>query len=108
MSKLARPSGQRTFVVFLLASSIWTAYPQSTASLRGTLTDSTGAVITGAMMTLSNADRGASRQVLTDGTGSYAFLQVPPGTYNVKAEKPGFARHAREDGVHVRQYACHA
>src|SRR5579872_5493934 len=98
MSKLVRSRDLSTFVVFLLASSIWTAYPQSTTSLRGTLTDSTGAVITGAMMTLSSAERGASRQVLTNGAGSYAFLQVPPGTYNIKAEKPGFTVAAR-DGV---------
>jgi hypothetical protein len=97
MSKLMRqPRLRRVFVVFLLASSVWTAYPQSTTSLRGTLTDSSGGLISGVMMTLSNADNGASRQVLTDGTGAYAFLQVPPGTYNVKAEKPGFTVAARE------------
>ncbi len=96
MPEFMRQRSPSVFVVFLLASSIWTAYPQSTTSLRGTLTDSTGAVITGVMMTLSNADNGASRQVLTDGTGAYAFLQIPPGTYNVKAEKPGFTVAARE------------
>ena len=96
MSKLMRQRSLSVFVFFVLASSIWTAYPQSTTSLRGTLTDSSGAVITGAMMTLSNADNGTSRQVLTDGTGAYAFLQVPPGTYNIKAEKPGFTVAARE------------
>src|SRR6266851_2568833 len=96
MSKLMRQHSPRVFVLVLLASSIGTVYPQSTTSLRGSLTDSSGGVISGVMMTLSNADNGTSRQVLTDGTGAYAFLQVPPGTYNVKAEKPGFTVASRE------------
>src|SRR5579859_7525436 len=96
MSKLTRQRGLSVFVFFLLASSFRTAYPQSTASLRGTLTDSSGAVVGDVMMTLSNTNNGTSRQVLTDGTGAYAFLQVPPGTYNVKAEKPGFTVASRD------------
>jgi hypothetical protein len=98
MSKPTRQCSRSVFVVCLLASGIWTAYPQSTTSLRGTLTDSQSAVIPGAMMTLSSAENGTTRQVVTDGAGDYAFLQLPPGTYNVKAEKPGFTVTAR-DGV---------
>ena len=96
MSKLMRQRSLCVFVAFLLVSGFWTAYPQSTTSLRGTLTDSSGGVVTGVIMTLSNTGNGTSRQVLTDGTGAYAFLQIPPGTYNVKAEKPGFTVASRD------------
>ena len=96
MSKPVRQRSRLVFALSLLASSIWTAYPQSTTSLRGVLKDSQSAVIPGAVMTLSSAENGTTRQVTSDAVGDYAFLQLSPGTYNVKAEKPGFTVLVRE------------
>jgi hypothetical protein len=84
------------FVYGLLVSGLWNAFAQSTTSLRGTVTDVQGGVIPGVMVTLSNTENGWSRQLLTDGVGAYAFLQVAPGTYAVKAEKVGFTTLAKD------------
>ena len=67
------------------------AHAQATASLRGTITDPSGAVIPEVGVTIRSTDTGALRQSVTDTQGEYRFLQVAPGTYKLDAEKPGFA-----------------
>jgi len=83
----------KSIAVFLFASviSISTAHSQATTSLRGTVTDPTGAVIPDATVTIKNFENGSSRKISTDVNGEYSFLQVAPGDYNLVAEKPGFA-----------------
>ncbi len=73
------------------------AFSQATASLRGTITDPSGAVIFGAKVTIKNADTGTSRQTSSDTQGEYSFQQVPPGTYKLAAEKSGFATMSKSD-----------
>src|SRR2546429_6426170 len=73
------------------------AYGQAMASLRGLVTDPTGAVIPGAVLTLTNSGTGLKRQGLSGEDGVYQFLQIPPGTYEVKVEKGGFATTTREN-----------
>jgi hypothetical protein len=71
--------------------SISLAHSQATTSLRGTVTDPTGAVIPEATVSIKSFENGSSRKILTDVNGEYSFLQVAPGEYNLVAEKPGFA-----------------
>ena len=54
------------------------------------MTDSGGAIVPGTAITLVNTATNASRSSLTDDSGVYQFLQAAPGTYELKAEKPGF------------------
>jgi hypothetical protein len=68
-----------------------TALGQSASSLRGIIKDTSGAVIADSVVTLTDTATSTSRKVLSDGTGAYQFLQVPPGTYTLKVEKPGFS-----------------
>jgi len=63
----------------------------ATTSLRGTVSDSRGAVLPEATVTLTNPDTGFSRMAKTDGQGVYQFLQVAPGTYSVSASATGFS-----------------
>ena len=63
--------------------------------MHGTITDPTGAVIPAAVVTFNNAATG-SRQVLTDNSGAYQFLQLPPGEDTIAASKCGFAKVTRE------------
>src|SRR2546430_1653893 len=70
---------------------IQTAWGQATTSLRGTVNDPQGAAIDGASVQLQDDQTGFRRTVLTDATGVYQFAEVPPGTYTVVIEKPGFA-----------------
>lgn len=83
--------------VVLLLPLAWLGYAQSTTSLRGVITDAQGAVIPGTVITLTDSEKGTVRQVVTDAVGEYAFLQMPPGTYTLKAEKPGFATATRDN-----------
>jgi hypothetical protein len=73
------------------------SFSQNTASLRGTITDPTGAVIAGASVSIRGADTGTVRTSITDAQGAYSFLQVSPGTYKLVAEKPGFSTMAKGD-----------
>ena len=83
-------------VVFTAVSQL---QAQSTSALHGTTTDPQGAVIPGAVVVLNSTSTGLSRQITTDDTGAYQFLQVPPGEYTVGATKQGFARTTREHVV---------
>jgi len=62
-----------------------------TGSISGTVTDSSGAVIVGATVTLTNIDRGQDVRVLkTNAEGFYTATSLPLGTYTVKVANPGF------------------
>jgi hypothetical protein len=58
--------------------------------------DQTGAVIPGAIVSLTNSGTGFKRQALTGEDGAYQFLQAPPGTYQVTVEKAGFTTVTRD------------
>jgi hypothetical protein len=61
-----------------------------TASLEGRITDAQGGVLPGASVTLSSSETATTRSAVTDETGGFAFIAVPPGVYQVKVELQGF------------------
>ncbi len=76
------------------------AFAQSaTTSLRGTISDAKGAVVSGATVTLNNKDTGFTRTVTTDDQGIYQFLEVPPATYVMTVTSTGFGTTRRENVV---------
>ena len=70
----------------------------ATTSLRGTVTDPKGALVTGAKVTLNNPATGFSRTTKTAADGVYQFQQVPPATYTLTVESSGFAT-LKQDNV---------
>ena len=74
---------------------LWAATPAvaqfETASLLGTVTDSSGASVAAAAVTLTNVETGVSQTRNTDVSGNFEFATVRIGTYVITAEKPGFA-----------------
>ena len=62
-----------------------------TGAIVGAVRDTTGAVVPGATVTLTNAATGLSVAKATDAAGNYEFFTLRPGIYLVTAEKPGFA-----------------
>jgi len=87
-SRSIRSGALLALVTFAIASAVW---GQATTSLRGIVSDSQGGAIDSANITLQNDQTGFKRSVVTDNTGTYQFLQVPPGAYVVVVEKPGFS-----------------
>jgi hypothetical protein len=61
-----------------------------TASITGTVKDSTGATIAGATVTVTATATGIAQTVTTNSEGSYAFPALQPGTYNVEVRQSGF------------------
>jgi hypothetical protein len=61
-----------------------------TGSITGTVTDTTGAIVSGAAVTVRNVDTNATRNVTTSDIGSYTVPQLHPGNYSVKVDKTGF------------------
>jgi len=60
------------------------------SSLSGTVTDSTGAVVTQVTITIANLDTGAARTLKPNQAGQYTANDLPSGRYTVKAEAAGF------------------
>src|SRR5689334_5817748 len=63
---------------------------QVTASVTGTVRDSSGAVMPGATVTVKNLESGLTRTVETGASGSYSVPSLPIGRYEVDVEKTGF------------------
>ncbi len=70
-----------------------------TATLRGLVTDSSGAVVAGAPLTLTNVDQSRTWKAVSNAAGEYIFVQVPAGRYSLTAEMAGFKKYQREGMV---------
>ncbi len=67
------------------------------ATLQGTVTDQTGAIVPGVTVTATSADTGAARTAITNDAGVYRLPSLEPGRYRVSAELTGFNRAIREN-----------
>src|SRR5258708_4458634 len=65
------------------------------ATLLGTVTDSSAAAVANVKVTITETNTGISRTSQTNESGNYVFPDLPPGTYTVTAEQPGFKRASR-------------
>jgi len=66
-----------------------------TATILGTVRDSTGAVVPGVTVTVRNTGTGATRTATTGANGAYRLVALPVGAYEVRAEQPGFQAEVR-------------
>ncbi len=82
-------------VLVLGAASAWSQAVNAT--LLGTVTDSTGAVVTNAKVTLTEANTNVSRTRQTNESGNFGFPDLPPGNYVVAVEMTGFKKEERKD-----------
>ena len=83
-----------TLTLFCILVSL-AAFAQDTATVVGTVTDPTGAVIPGAKITVSNQDKGYSRDLVSDSAGEYTAPKIPIGNYVITGEAPGFQKLIR-------------
>src|SRR5437867_1019154 len=83
-------------LVMILLHGLAFVQSKTSATLSGTVTDPTDAVIAGAKVTLTSAETGITRQGLTDERGEYRFLLLPPGLYAIEVESTGFGGQTRK------------
>src|SRR5437588_866093 len=67
-----------------------TGMAQTTASIKGTVTDQSGAAVSGAKVTIKNTAQGIERTTQTNGSGDYEVPALPPGNYTVEVQMQGF------------------
>lgn len=78
------------FCLFVGSAASLNAQTAGTGALAGTVTDSTGAVVPNATVTITSADTGQVRTSKTGADGTYKFSLLPPGNYRAKFEAAGF------------------
>jgi hypothetical protein len=85
----------RVFLLVLFAPWVLTgvARGQATASIRGTVTDSSGGFVGGASVALTNPESKSERAATTEADGGYQFLFLPPGTYTLTVAAAGFQKY---------------
>src|SRR5512147_1203024 len=72
------------------------AWAQKTVGeVRGTVADTSAAVLPGATVTLTNVNTGFTRDVVTDGKGEFVFPVVDPGQYRVDVTMQGFRKYSQ-------------
>ncbi len=78
------------FAVGLLILVHAVLWGQATTQVTGVVADQTGAVVPNTNVELENLETGLKRAAVSDSAGVYSFLQVVPGTYQIKASATGF------------------
>jgi hypothetical protein len=86
--------------VFLLAATNLSYGQDTNASLSGTVTDPSGAVIAGAKMALTNEATGFSAKYVSDGAGEFSFLNLTPGKYDMTVTATGF-KSTNQKGIEL-------
>jgi hypothetical protein len=86
-----------------LTASLFNLWGQSgaTATLNGTILDSTGAVVPGAAIVVTNNDTKIENKTTSTSAGSYTIPYIPEGTYTIAVSSPGF-RKSLADNVVLR------
>jgi hypothetical protein len=85
---------------FLLLSGVSNLRAQVSASLTGVVSDTSGARVPSAAITVKNLETGAARSTATDDSGRYQVLALPVGEYEIRVSKAGFQEQIRS-GIHL-------
>src|SRR5689334_1893473 len=77
-------------VLVLLTTALAYAQAGSTAQISGTVKDTSGGVLPGVDVTVTQTATGVTRTVVTDAAGNYTFSNLPIGPYRLQAMLSGF------------------
>jgi hypothetical protein len=94
-----KSASHRRYLLFAISVALVSTWGWSQTQLGtvfGTITDPTGAVITGAQVTVSSLSTGLKRDALSDMKGQYHVVGLPTGKYTVRIDKEGFQTEIRE------------
>jgi predicted porin len=89
------PLAQPFLLLLWLVMGAFPAWAQTGASLSGVVTDQPGAALPDVAVTIKNVDTGATRTIATDGGGHFQASGLPPGRFQIRAAKHGFADETR-------------
>jgi hypothetical protein len=70
---------------------------ETTSAIQGQVSDSSGAVVSGATVTITSLDTGSKRSVNTDEAGRFNFPQLKPGAYKVEINARGFEAQSADN-----------
>src|SRR6267378_4710484 len=73
----------------------------TTGTVTGKVVDSSGAVLPGVTVTLTSPEALGQFSAVTDGNGFFRVANLPPGTWDVKAELSGFQTMIRREAVRL-------
>jgi Carboxypeptidase regulatory-like domain len=79
----------------LVTSAAGALAQSSTGRISGTVGDSSGGVLPGATVTITQDKTGLTKSAVTDKGGAYLFVSLPVGAYTVGAEMPGFRKQVK-------------
>src|SRR6201997_861552 len=98
ISTYSLSKSNRVLFLFLLAALVAApAWAQTQlGTLFGTVTDTSGAVVPGAEVSVENVSTGLKRDGRTDKSGEYRLVGLPTGSYTLRVEKEGFQTEVRE------------
>ena len=78
-------------LILMTCGAFRAAAQEVTATVTGTVTDSSGAAVAGATVAVKSVERGVVYDTTTNDSGLYHISQLPVGRYEVRVEKPGFS-----------------
>jgi hypothetical protein len=88
------------FLILMICAFSLPGLAQSTAGrILGSISDQSGAAVTGATVVVTDVDRGTSRTLTTDQAGAYVAADLTPGTYKIHVEAKGFKSLERPNVV---------
>lgn len=100
MASRRRNACRRIFgalILFVCVSPLPSRAQQATASLNGTVKDSSGAVVPDAHIVLTNLETNIVQTAVTSSGGSYSIVNIAPGEYQIEVTKTGFASAKQPD-----------
>ncbi len=97
---MSRITVQRLLLIvatLLLPLTIFAQSDVTSATVRGTVTDSQGGAVPNATLTIKSTDQGSVRTVQSDASGEFVFLTLRPGPYELNVQAQGFAQQNVRD-----------
>jgi hypothetical protein len=82
-------------IALLIGGALSASAQTATGDVLGTIRDESGGVVTGAKVTVRNLETNQPRETISSDLGTIRIPLLPPGNYEVTAEKAGFAKYVQ-------------